>query len=82
MPVLVKHMPLLYRNLVYTAITRAKHRVFLVGERDILHMAIHRCKIDDRNTMLGLRITQYAKSFALQARLGPIENSEQFKLTG
>lgn len=82
MPVLVQHMRLLYRNLVYTAITRAKSRVFLVGEKDILHMAIHRCKIDDRNTMLGLRITQYAKSFALQARPRQTENPEQFKLTG
>ena len=82
MPVLVQHMRLLYRNLVYTAITRAKYRVFLVGEKDILHMAIHRCKIDERNTMLGMRITQYAKSFALQARLGPSEDLEQFKLTG
>lgn len=82
MPVLVQHMRLLYRNLVYTAITRAKSRVFLVGEKDILHMAIHRCKIDDRNTMLGLRITQYAKSFALQARPCQTENPEQFKLTG
>lgn len=82
MPVLVKHMPLLYRNLVYTAITRAKRRVFLVGEKDILHIAIRRCKIDDRNTMLGLRITQYAKSFALQVRPQKTENPEQFKLTG
>lgn len=82
MPVLVKHMPLLYRNLVYTAITRAKRRVFLVGEKDILHMAIHRCKIDERNTMLGLRITQYAKSFALQVQPEQTENPEQFKLTG
>lgn len=82
MPVLVQHMRLLYRNLVYTAITRAKCRVFLVGEKDILHMAIHRCKIDDRNTMLGLRIAQYAKSFALQAQPRQSKNPEQFKLTG
>lgn len=82
LPILVKHMPLLYRNLVYTAITRAKCRVFLVGEKDILHMAIHRCKIDDRNTMLGLRIAQYAKSFDLQTRLRQSKDPGQFKLTG
>lgn len=82
MPVLVQNMPLLYRNLVYTAITRAKHRVFLVGEKDILLMAINRCKNDDRNTMLGLRITQYAKSLTLQAQLRQTMNLEQLKLTG
>lgn len=82
MPVLVKHMPLLYRNLVYTAITRARRRVFLVGEKDILLMAIHRCKIDDRNTMLGMRIAQYARSLTLQAQLRKTMNPEQLKLTG
>ena len=82
MPVLAKHMVLLYRNLVYTAITRAKRRIFLVGEKDILFMAIHRCRIDDRNTMLGARIVQYAKSLSLQARLKSPTNVEQMKLTG
>ena len=82
MPILAKHMVLLYRNLVYTAITRAKRRIFLVGEKDILFLAIHRCRIDERNTMLGARITQYAKSMALQARLKCLQPMEQMKLTG
>ncbi|WP_313530596.1 SF1B family DNA helicase RecD2 [Anaerotignum sp.] len=82
MPVLAKHMVLLYRNLVYTAITRAKRRIFLVGEKDILFMAIHRCRIDDRNTMLGVRVTQYVKSLTLQARLNGSAQIEQMKLTG
>ena len=82
MPILAKHMILLYRNLVYTAITRAKRRIFLVGEKDILFLAIHRCRIDDRNTMLGARIVQYAKSLSLQARLMQRPDGEQMKLTG
>lgn len=82
MPILAKHMILLYRNLVYTAITRAKRRIFLVGEKDILFLAIHRCKIDERNTMLGARITQYVKSLTLQARLKSPPQTEQMKLTG
>jgi len=81
-PVLAKHMILLYRNLVYTAITRAKKRIFLVGERDILFLAIHRCRIDERNTMLGTRIAQYAKSLALQTKLACLPQPDQMKLTG
>lgn len=62
-PILSAHTILLYRNLVYTAITRAKRRVFLVGQKDVLFMAIHRTKIDKRNTLLGQRIALYHKAF-------------------
>lgn len=61
-PVLSAHMVLLYRNLIYTAITRAKHRVYLVGQKSSLMMAIHRNKIANRNTMLGLRIQKYSQA--------------------
>lgn len=58
-PILSAHMVLLYRNLIYTAITRAKKRVFLVGQKSALFIAIHRNNIDKRNTMLGRRIEMY-----------------------
>ncbi|MDR1205188.1 MAG: hypothetical protein LBL26_06860, partial [Peptococcaceae bacterium] len=51
-------------NLVYTAITRAKRRVFLVGQKSALIIAIHRNKISKRNTLLGQRIEKYFRSFA------------------
>lgn len=83
LPVLAAHIILLYRNLVYTAITRAKRRIFLVGEKDILFMAIHRSKIDKRNTLLGERIALYLRAFTLKAELAAKEKSaQQFKLTG
>lgn len=47
------------RNLLYTAITRAKRRVLLVGEKRALYMAIHRSRKGKRNTMLGERIALY-----------------------
>lgn len=62
MPILRAHAILLNRNLVYTAITRAKKRLFLVGQKDALFAAIHRQKIDQRNTMLGHRLALYYKA--------------------
>jgi exodeoxyribonuclease V alpha subunit len=56
MPVLSAHSILLNRSLLYTAVTRAKRRVYLVGQRKALFLAIHKSKTDKRNTMLGERI--------------------------
>lgn len=64
MPLVKAHMILLYRNLLYTAVTRAKKRVVLVGEKAALFMAIHRCDNSRRNTMLGERIGMYYKALA------------------
>lgn len=58
-PVLSSHMVLLYRNLIYTAITRAKRRVYLVGQKSSLIIAIHKNRTDHRNTLLGQRIERY-----------------------
>ena len=58
-PVLSSHMIMLHRNLIYTAITRARKRVYLVGQKSSLFLAIHRNKISKRNTMLGQRIKRY-----------------------
>jgi exodeoxyribonuclease V alpha subunit len=55
-PFLKSFYVMLRRNLIYTAITRAKQRVILVGERQALFTAISRNDIDRRNTMLGQRI--------------------------
>ena len=48
---------LLSRNLIYTAITRAKKRVILVGQKKALYMAIHRDGSDRRNSMLANRLS-------------------------
>ena len=59
MPILTAHSVLLYRNVLYTAITRAKLRVHLAGQRKALMIAVHKQKIDKRNTQLGARIVRY-----------------------
>ena len=52
---------MLVRPLIYTAITRAKLRVILVGERRALCMAIKRTDTEKRGTMLAERICQLEK---------------------
>lgn len=67
MPLLKAHTIMLYRNLLYTGVTRAKRRVVLVGQKQVLFMAIHRSEINKRNTLLGERIGMYYKAYAKRA---------------
>ena len=62
-PIVKAHSIMLYRNLLYTAMTRAKKKVILVGHKPILFMAVHRADISKRNTMLGERIRLYCKAY-------------------
>ena len=55
-PVMMAHKIILTRSVLYTAVTRAKRRVYLVGEKRALYMAIHSNSKGKRNTMLGERI--------------------------
>jgi len=55
-PMMASHYIMLRRNLIYTAITRAKKKVILVGEKKAIYTAIHKNDIDGRNTRLAERI--------------------------
>ena len=50
------HYIMLTRPLVYTAITRGKSRVILVGEKRAMYMAINRTDTEKRGTSLAKRI--------------------------
>ena len=52
-PILKEAYIMLQSNLIYTAITRAKEKVILVGQKDALFTAIHRADESKRNTVLG-----------------------------
>lgn len=54
------HAVMLVRPLVYTAITRAKERVIIVGERRALCIAIRRTDTEQRGTKLAARIRSLA----------------------
>lgn len=61
-PIVKSHARMLNRNLIYTAITRAKKKVILVGQIGMLYMSIHK-EPAKRNTCLGERIGLYLKAF-------------------
>ena len=56
MPILTQHYLMLQRNLLYTAITRAKELVILVGTRQALHIAVNNNKVAERHSGLLQRL--------------------------
>ena len=82
MPLLKAHTVMLYRNLLYTGITRAKKRVVLIGQKQVLFMAIHRNEIVKRNTLLGARIGMYYKAYAKRAGITVPAAPEELKYAG
>lgn len=67
---------MLKRNILYTAVTRAKTRVYLVGERDAISQAIHTDDSGTRRTMLGERILYYYRQYQRQT----VQENEQLRL--
>ncbi|MCK5218990.1 ATP-binding domain-containing protein, partial [bacterium] len=55
-PVLTQHYMLLQRNLIYTAITRGRKLVVMVGTRKALAMAVKNDKTKKRYTYLKYRL--------------------------
>lgn len=55
------HSVMLVRPLIYTAITRAKEKVLIVGERRALCTAIRRIDTEQRGTKLAQRINDFCK---------------------
>ncbi len=57
-PLVMQHFTMLYRNLIYTALTRAKKMVLFVGTRKALGIAIRNIDNRTRNTMLKTLLNQ------------------------
>ena len=64
------HAVMLVRPLLYTAVTRAKKRVILVGERRALCIAIKRTDTEQRGTMLAARIAEQMNDVREEVRHG------------
>ena len=60
-PITMSHYVMLQRNLLYTAVTRAKKILVLVGQKKALSYAIHNETTSVRNTRLSLRLKQETK---------------------
>jgi len=56
MPILIQHYMLLQRNLIYTAVTRGRRLVVLVGTRKALAIGVHNNKTQKRFTGLQDRL--------------------------
>ena len=58
MPLTTQHYMMLQRNLLYTAITRAKELVVIVGSKEALSISIRNNKVVERNSYLAERLQQ------------------------
>ena len=59
-PLHTQHYVLLQRSLIYTAITRAKKLVILLGTRKALNLAVTRAESRERTTTLAERLQEFA----------------------
>ena len=55
-PIMTQHYVMLQRNLIYTAVTRGKQLVILVGESRALAMAVKNNRMQKRHTWLAKRL--------------------------
>lgn len=60
MPFVGSFSVMLQRNLLYTAVTRAKKKVFIMGEWGAVRRAVANARVSDRNTQLSSRIVAAA----------------------
>jgi exodeoxyribonuclease V alpha subunit len=61
-PLLTQHYMMLQRNLLYTAVTRARRLVVLVGSKKAIAIAVRNNRINERNTRLALRLSAQASA--------------------
>jgi exodeoxyribonuclease V alpha subunit len=57
MPIVTQHYMMLQRNLLYTAITRARKLCVLTGSRKAISIAVHNNKVTQRFTALEWRLS-------------------------
>ncbi|MBW1781381.1 MAG: ATP-dependent RecD-like DNA helicase [Deltaproteobacteria bacterium] len=60
-PILVQHYMLLQRNLIYTAVTRGRNLVVVIGTRKALAIGVKNDKTRKRYTLLGQRLRAHSK---------------------
>ncbi|HEX2583368.1 MAG TPA: ATP-dependent RecD-like DNA helicase, partial [Chlamydiales bacterium] len=69
-PIHTSHFKLLHRNLLYTAVTRGKKQVYLVGSKKAIAIAIHNNQVQKRYTGLIKALKEMPKAIpTLSAQL-------------
>ncbi len=79
-PLLTQHYMMLQRNLLYTAVTRGKKLVILVGSKKALAIAVKNDKTQQRFTLLRHRLSGEISPVSVppaDPMLKPVETSEQ-----
>lgn len=76
LPLLTEHYMMLQRNLIYTAITRAKEMVVIVGDKRAIRRAVENARITERNSSLAERLE------TLEITLGEEEEEEEEDFDG
>ncbi len=61
LPMLPCFYRMLKRNIFYTAVTRAKRRVIIVGSWYAIWQAIHNNDTEKRNTLYGMRVREFSE---------------------
>ena len=64
-PLHTSHYLLLHRSILYTAVTRGKKLVVLVGSKKALAMAIRNLRVEKRNTGLAAKLAESTKPSGL-----------------
>jgi exodeoxyribonuclease V alpha subunit len=62
-PVHTSHFKLLHRNLLYTAVTRGKRQVYLVGTTKAVAIAVNNNQVQKRHTGLEKAVKETAKTY-------------------
>ncbi|MDR0932834.1 MAG: ATP-dependent RecD-like DNA helicase [Victivallales bacterium] len=63
LPFLREHYMMLQRNLLYTAMTRARKLLIIVGSRRAVQMAVNNARLEPRSTLLTRRLQQKRQDF-------------------
>ena len=79
-PLLTAHSILLSKNLFYTAITRAKRRVILVGQKKAMFIAVKKTGKGKRNTLLAERMKLYYRAMLGQTEQEAVQPEEKLKM--
>ena len=76
-PLMTQHYTMLQKNLVYTAITRGKRLVILVGQKKALAIAVRNNKANRRWSLLEQRLASHSERtnshYSNSAAKSPIE---------
>ncbi|MBR2037814.1 MAG: ATP-dependent RecD-like DNA helicase [Lachnospiraceae bacterium] len=76
--VILPWLPMFYmmlrRNILYTAITRAKVAVKIVGSKQAIYKAVHNTECDKRNTRLGERVVREYNRLVAKKQLRMVQS--------